>query len=150
MDLLTGLAPWHWLVLALGLFALEVFATSEFFIGIALASLALAGVLAAFPDMSWETQLGLFGFLSVAFSFFYFKFFRGFNEETDAPLLNNRSAQLVGETFALESDITNKGAVMINDTRWQVKCEGKLGTGTRVKVTGAEGMTLILEPAEAG
>jgi membrane protein implicated in regulation of membrane protease activity len=119
------------------------------FIGIALSSLAMAAFLAFSTTMPWEAQLGLFGFLSVAFNFLYFKFYRRFNDETDTPLLNNRAAQLVGETFTLQSDIIHQGAVMIHDTRWLVRCEVTLKKGSRVTVVGADGMSLLLRRSEA-
>jgi membrane protein implicated in regulation of membrane protease activity len=136
-------------VLAMVLFAVEVFTTTGLFIGIALSSLAMAAFLAFSTTMPWEAQLGLFGFLSVAFNFLYFKFYRRFNDETDTPLLNNRAAQLVGETFTLQSDIIHQGAVMIHDTRWLVRCEVTLKKGSRVTVVGADGMSLLLRRSEA-
>ena len=146
MDFLTQIEPWHWFVLAALLFILEVTATTGFFIGIAGSALILFVVMLVSPDLGWEWQLALFGGLSVVLTIAYKKYFKRFNEETDSPLLNDRAAQMVGDSIVLDEEINGRGAVMIHDTRWQVECEGTLAAGTRVKIADSRGMTLILEP----
>lgn len=145
MELIASLQPWHWFVLALSLFALEVFASTGFFIGIATASLLLAVLVFLAPDIGWEWQLSLFGLASVLLTLGYFKFFRSVNEATDSPLLNNRAAQLVGTRFVLADDFDQKGAVMIHDTRWQACSEEAFAAGETVEVVGSDGMTLRLQ-----
>lgn len=145
MDVITDLQPWHWFVLALALFTLEVFASTGFFIGIATAALLLSVLLFLMPAIAWEWQLALFGLGSVLLTLGYFKYFRGINQATDSPLLNNRAAQLVGTRFVLDSDFKQKGAVMIHDTRWQACSEEVLAAGDTVEVVGCEGMTLRLQ-----
>lgn len=146
MEFLTQIEPWHWFVLAAALFALEVTATTGFFIGIAASALILFVLMLVSPELGWEVQLALYGGLSVVLTVAYKKYFRRFNEETDSPLLNDRAAQMVGNSLVLDDDISGRGAVMIHDTRWQVECEGTLTAGSRVKIAGSKGMTLILEP----
>lgn len=146
MDIVLQLQPWHWFVLAAVLFVLEVTATTGFFIGIGGAALILFGVTLVGPELGWEWQLALFGALSVILTIAYKKYFQRFNEETDSPLLNDRAAQMVGDSLVLSESIDGSGAVMIHDTRWQVECEGSLAAGTRVKIAGSRGMTLVLEP----
>lgn len=146
MDFLTQIEPWHWFVLSALLFILEVTATTGFFIGIAGSALILFLVMLVSPDLGWEWQLALFGVLSVVLTIAYKKYFKRFNEETDSPLLNDRAAQMVGGSLVLDEDINGRGAVMIHDTRWQVECEGTLAAGSRVKIAGSRGMTLVLKP----
>lgn len=146
MDILTQIEPWHWFVLSAVLFILEVTATTGFFIGIAVSALIVFVVMLVSPDLGWELQFALFGGLSVVLTIAYKKYFKRFNEETDSPLLNDRAAQMVGDSLILDEDISGHGAVMIHDTRWQVECDGSLAAGTRVKIADSRGMTLLLKP----
>ena len=115
-----------------------------------LASALLGGSLRRWPPvvpgLGWEWQLLIFGVLSVVLTVAYKKYFKGFNEETDSPLLNDRAAQMAGDTFVLDNAVHRAGSVMIHDTRWQVECAGVLAAGVRVKVVGSRGMTLLIEP----
>lgn len=144
MEILGQIEAWHWFVLSAGLFMLEVFATTGFFIGIAVAALLLSAITYFIPELGMAFGLTLFGALSVALTLGYKKYFKSVNEATDSPLLNDRAAQMVGTTIELKQDIEGKGALMIHDTRWQVECDGLLAAGTRVSITGSRGMTLIL------
>ncbi|NND67699.1 MAG: NfeD family protein [Halioglobus sp.] len=146
MELLNHIEPWHWFVLAAALFALEVTATTGFFIGIAVSALILWVLMLLSPELGWELQLAVFGGLSVVLTIAYKKYFKRFNEETDSPLLNDRAAQMVGDSLVLDEDLSGHGAIMIHDTRWQVECEGTIAAGTRVKIADSRGMTLVLRP----
>ena len=66
---------------------------------------------------------------------------------SDHPLLNERAAQLVGQSHELLDGIVNgRGSVKVGDSIWRV--EGPdLPKGTRVKVTGADGTVLKVVPA---
>lgn len=65
---------------------------------------------------------------------------------SDEPHLNSRAAQLKGRTFNLTTPIEGgRGAVKCDDTVWQV--EGPdMPAGQRVRVVGASGMLLQVEP----
>jgi len=145
VELFDQLHSWHWFVLAVVLIAVEILAPTGFFIGVALAALVLAGILLAIPDLAWDWQLLWFGVLSVGLTVAYMVYFRRINDATDNPLLNNRAAQLVGKSFALTADIDRTGAEMIGDTRWTVRCAGKISKGTRVRVIDSDHMALIVE-----
>lgn len=45
----------------------------------------------------------------------------------------------------LSADMDSAGAQMIGDTRWSMTCNGVLKQGTRARVVGSEGMTLVVE-----
>ena len=78
-----------------------------------------------------------------------FKYLRKYPLESEAPLLNQRAAQLIGQTFELVDPIVNgRGSVHAGDTIWRV--EGPvLPKGARVKVVGADGSILKVERAES-
>jgi membrane protein implicated in regulation of membrane protease activity len=67
--------------------------------------------------------------------------------ESDEPLLNNRVAQLVGQTATLEQPITNGvGHVRLGDTLWRVKGPD-LPAGTQVRIRGGSSDRLEVESA---
>ena len=145
MELFSELHAWHWVALAAVLFAAEVLVTTGFLIGIGLAAVVLALLLLVIPALGWEWQLLCFALLSVALTLGYRKFFRGVNEATDNPFLNDRAAQLVGKTFVLSVDLDGSGADMLGDTRWTLRSQGRIAKGTRVRISGVDGMVLMVE-----
>lgn len=145
MELFDQIHAWHWFVLAVILIVLEVTTTTGFLLGIAFAALALAGVLYALPELSWDWQFLSFGVLSVVLTLGYRAYFRSVNNATDNPLLNDRAAQMMGKTFLLSVELDRSGADMIGDTRWTLRSAGRINKGARVRVVGVEGMVLIVE-----
>lgn len=146
-DWFNTLTQWHWLSVGIVLFILEVFGASGFLIGLALASLALAGLTAIGLVTSWQYQLLWFALLGVVFTILYWRMFRTFNRDTDEPLLNDRAAQLIGRKFLLEQDLENgQGRVRLGDTLWKAEAESSLSAGTSVEVYGSEGMTIKIRP----
>lgn len=145
LELLRGLEDWHWFVFGIMLMILEVVGAGGFLIGMALAAFFTAGLLFVAPELAWPWQLTLFAATSLSLTALYIKVFRNFNQATDPPLKNDRSAQLVGQFITLTEPVNNgKGSVQVGDTRWWVKCEGDLPVGEIVQVANSEGMTLIL------
>ena len=72
------------------------------------------------------------------------------SKDSDRPLLNKRAQQHVGRSYVLHEPIENgRGKVRIGDTIWLVEGEKDLAKGKRVKVTGADGTTLLVEPVKA-
>jgi membrane protein implicated in regulation of membrane protease activity len=70
------------------------------------------------------------------------------SRHSDEPTLNRRGAQLVGETVVVDQPIEAgaRGSVRAGDTVWPA--EGTVAvTGARVRVTGAKGNVLTVEPA---
>lgn len=147
MELFDQLHVWHWVVLAAVLFLLELLITTGFLLGIAFAAVVMAVLVLLLPTLTWDWQLLCFGALAVALTFGYRRYFRQVNEATDNPLLNDRAAQLVGKTFVLSVDLDGSGADMLGDTRWSLRCAGRLAKGTRVRVVGVDGMVLAVEEA---
>jgi membrane protein implicated in regulation of membrane protease activity len=67
---------------------------------------------------------------------------------SDEPALNRRGVQLIGETVVVDQPIEagGRGSVRAGDTVWPA--EGSVAaTGARVRVTGAKGNVLTVEPA---
>jgi membrane protein implicated in regulation of membrane protease activity len=68
--------------------------------------------------------------------------------ESEQPLLNERAAQLIGQTFDLVDPIVNgRGSIHAGDTICRV--EGpELPAGTRIKAVGTNGSVPKVEPAD--
>lgn len=139
-----GLVYWHWLVLGVFLFILEVFSPAAFFIWIGLAA-GLVGLLLLFIDMSWQTQLFIFAALSVACVMLGRMWFSRNPIETDQPNLNRRGNELIGRIFKVEQAIVDgTGRIRVGDSTWKVRGP-EAGVGQKVKVVGIDSAVLQVE-----
>lgn len=137
---------WHWLALGVFLLIVELLAPGMFFLWMAQAAEITGFLLWLFPRMEWEFQIALFSVLSVLGIALARRFFKRHIIETDQPLLNRRSAQYVGRVFTLEQPIINgEGKIRVDDSSWKIRGED-IPVGTKVKVIGAEGVILLVEP----
>ena len=65
---------------------------------------------------------------------------------TDQPDLNRRPAQLIGRVLVVEEPIVRgRGKARVGDTLWEVE-GADASAGTQVRVTGAKGAVLRVEP----
>ncbi len=144
-SLFVSLGAWNWLILA-GLFlVLELLAPGIFLIWFGIAA-GIVGALALVFDVAWQWQLMLFAILSLAAVIAARKFLRKDDAQSERPLLNRRAQQHVGKSYLVVDAIENgRGKVKIGDTLW--RAEGPdAAQGTRVKVTGTDGATLMVVP----
>lgn len=144
-ELLENLTNWHWFILAVILFVMEVFAPGAVFMWIAIAAATMGLIVSLFTGITWEYQLFMFAILSVA-SLFAWRYFAAKNPTTtDQPQLNRRGMQYVGRTFTLEEPIVNgQGRIRVDDTTWKIHGED-CDTGSTVKVTEVNGAILSVE-----
>ncbi len=127
---------WHWMVLAGFLLVLEAMGAGGFLLGFAVAGLFVAG-LSAVVDLAWYVQVSVFSVLGAVLSFWYIKRFRGFNAQTDSPLLNHRMAQLIGrEGRVVEVLSSGQYKIQVGDTLWRASGESTLDVGRLVTITG--------------
>jgi membrane protein implicated in regulation of membrane protease activity len=136
-----------WAALALLLFAAEAMAPGAFMLWLGLASTAVfVGVLLV-PGIPLLAQVAAFVVLSFVSVQVYRRWFRGREPQGDKPTLNRRTAALVGQVVVLHEPIVDgRGRVQIADAFWDVRGPD-LPAGARVRVTGAEGMSLHVDPA---
>ena len=143
-SLFLSLGAWNWLILA-GLFlVLELLAPGIFLIWFGIAA-GIVGALGLVFHVAWQWQLVLFAILSLLAVVIARKFFRADDEQSERPLLNRRAQQHVGKSYLVADAIENgRGKVKIGDTLW--RAEGPdAAQGARVKVTSADGATLMVE-----
>ena len=146
MELIAELGAWNWMILAGVLFALELAAPGIFLVWFGLAA-AITGLIVFRYELAWQWQLIWFCALSLTTVLLAGRYLRKNPIHSDHPLLNERAAQLVGQSHELLDGIVNgRGSVKVGDSIWRV--EGPdLPKGTRVKVTGADGTVLKVVPA---
>lgn len=145
--MLDDLNGWHWLILSALLLIGEMLGAAGFLLGLALSALLVAGLTALQWLVGWQGQLLWFALAGVVFSLAYWKLFRRFNRQSQAPLLNDRAAQLIGRRLELSADlVAGEGRTLIGDTLWRVKAEQPLSAGTVVRVVATEQMVLLIEP----
>lgn len=135
-----------WAGLSLLLIAAETLIPGAFLMWLGFAAGVMFLLVLAIPGMPLLAQAVLFTALSFVFVFIYRKWFRDRDRESDQPSLNRRTAQLVGRQVVLEQGIVQgHGRVQIADAYWDVSGP-ELPTGASVRIVGAEGMTLKVEP----
>jgi inner membrane protein len=149
--IIAELGPWNWMVLGLLLLTLEVFVPGMFMVWFGIAALvtgALSLALWTWGAWVWPVQIVVYLALSVATLFIGRRIMKNGTDVSDEPLLNQRTAQLVGRLATLDEAIVNGyGRVKIGDTLWRVHGRD-LPAGTRIKVDAVERDTLSVVAVE--
>lgn len=143
-TVVVALGPWRWVVLGLVLLALELVAPGTLLLWLGMAAIAV-GALALLVDPGWQVEVVAFAVLGLAAAVGWWVLGRPDNAaSSDRPMLNRRAERHVGRVFVLEAPILNgDGRVRIDDTIWRVQGPD-MPSGTRVKVTAADGATLTV------
>lgn len=145
MEFLNEVVFWHWLIFGVAVMALEILAPGAVFLWIGVAALLTGGLLFLMPGIGWELQIVIFAVLSAISIYLGRKFIAGRPAPSDHPNLNQRGAGYIGQTYTLDESIRDGiGKLVIDDTSWRVHGQD-MPKGTRVKVIGMDGATLIVE-----
>ncbi len=144
-DFVTNIEYWHWWIVAIVCLSLEIFVPGAVFIWFSASAAAMGVILLLLPDLTWQWQIALFGFLSVL-SIIGWRLYRQKVPVIDAhPTLNKRGEELIGRVFTLSEPIVNNyGKIHVDDTLWKVygnDCDA----GKKVKVTSLSGTILNIE-----
>ena len=147
MDSLAGIdAHWWWLAAAALLGIFEIFAPGVFLIWMAAAA-AITGITVALLPLSLPVQLALFGLLAISAVYGGRRHYTRNPVDSEDPLLNDRTARLIGETLTVVEAIQGgEGRVKVGDSVWTAK-GADAPVGARVVVTGAQGNCLQVRPA---
>ena len=136
---------WIWLVIGLALALLEMLVPGVYLIWLAMAALAIA-VLAFVSAPPLALQVIAWVSLSLIFAFSARRWLRDRPIVSSDPLLNNRAGRLVGETALVTQAIdSGTGRVKVGDSEWTARGEDA-ETGARVRIIGARGTELLVEP----
>ena len=149
MDGLSSLEM-HWVWLAIGL----VLATAEmalpglFLIWLAGAAL-ITGVATWLLPIGLPVQIVMFAVLAIVSVFIGRNYLRA-NPVVEAdPNMNRRGARLVGETAVVtQAIVAGSGRVHHGDSEWLARGPD-VAPGMRVRITGNDGVVLLVEPLES-
>ncbi|QQR39058.1 NfeD family protein [Devosia rhizoryzae] len=145
IGFLAEYGPWSWIVAGLILLALELVVPGGYLLWTGIAGI-LTGFITLVQQPPWPLQWLIFGVLSLVSILTWVRFTRNRREESDRPLLNERTQQFVGQEAVLDQPITNGfGRVALGDTVWRVSGPD-LPAGQRVRIVGADGNVLRVEP----
>jgi membrane protein implicated in regulation of membrane protease activity len=146
-ELLPYLGQWSWWVIGAILLLLELLLPGVFFMWLGIAALVI-GVIDIFVDLSWQIEVAIFAVLSVVSLLFLRPHFKERLSRSANPNLNQRMYDYVGKRYVLDQAIVNgSGKVRIDDTLWVVTGADR-ARGEWVKVTGVDGLKLIVEALE--
>lgn len=137
-------AHWFWLGLGLLLAIGEMTIPGVFLIWMALAAL-ITGFVSWLVPLGLPWQVLLFSVLSLVSVFAGRNYLRSNPVEPVDPKMNHRGAQAVGETVVVSQVIeAGSGKVRLGDSEWLAKGPDA-EPGTRMRVTAADGSTLMVE-----
>lgn len=135
-----------WLAAALVLAIMEVVAPGFFMVFLAAGAGVTGFVVLAVPGLHAIAQALLFALFSGAAVAFGRRWYHR-NSKTEGPgELNDRTAKLVGKTVEVcEPIVDGEGRVRVGDGAWTARGPD-MPTGARVRITGAAGSVLLVEP----
>ena len=153
-QLLSNITWWHWLVLALILFGIEMM-SGTFDLLMASIAAAVTAAFAAFAPESataWQFQCVFFGVVCVGLIEISRYVFPGMRRVTpEHPTLNRRMTQLVGQRGQVTRSLSGgHGQVKIGDTVWGAEAaegEPELGVGEEVVVESTRANMAIVRKA---
>ncbi|KKB07855.1 NfeD family protein [Devosia chinhatensis] len=139
--------PWAWIVGGLILLGLELVVPGGFLVWLGIAGI-LTGLLTLVQPLAWPVQWLVFGTLALGSILVWTRLARHRRLASAAPELNQRTDRLIGQEAVLASPIVNGfGRMPVGDTIWRVSGPD-LMAGQRVRITGADGAVLRVEPVE--
>jgi len=149
IHMLDGMSPWWWVIVGFALGSLEMATVSFFLIWPGLAALVMAGLMVLAPNMTGALQIAIFAILSIILTFVgrYLLHKYGDGAAATDQNINNRAAQLIGQTAKVLEFNGGQGVVEINGIRWRAEwAETQKSTpGQSVRVTRADAMLLYVE-----
>lgn len=150
--LLQALAEYGWWIAGLALLVLEVALPGVYLLFFAIAAL-IVGTNAFFLESSgwfgWDQQVIAFVVLSIVCILIGRQWY-GTKTRSEAPeRLNRRTEALIGREAVLSDAIVNgRGRVAVDDSWWSVSGPDT-SEGARVRIVGAKGSVLLVEPVSS-
>jgi len=139
---------WHWWIFGLLLLGLELMVPGSFFLWMGVAAGIIGLILLVYPDFAWQSQILTFAVVSVIAVVGWRYWLRKHPIETEDATLNVRGARYQGRVLTLSEPLVNGvGKVNVDDSIWRVSTGDatSLPEGARIRVTGVDGATLVVE-----
>jgi membrane protein implicated in regulation of membrane protease activity len=147
--MLDGLNPggvdpgWLWLIGGVLLLIFEVIAPGFFLVFVGSAAMA-TGLFTVLFGLGTAAQLALFALYALLAVMVGRRFYANAAKSGD-PLLNDRSARLVGKVVTVVTAVDeHNGRVRVGDGEWSAR-GGPAAAGERVRITGVDGNCLKVE-----
>lgn len=141
MDMLTQIAPEHWLILGLILLIAEMTTGTTYLLWPAVAAF-LTALLSWLAPTSWIIEYAAFAVLVIALTAFGRPLVERWRNEGKASGLNERSQTLIGSRGVITVFSNGAGSVKMGDTVWRAVSEDHLAPGETVEVSAVDGATL--------
>jgi len=141
---------WHWLVFGMLLIIAEMFIPSFTIFWFGLGALIVALILWLLPELTVSWQLFVWAIASIAFTAFWFKFFKPLmTDRTKAGISREAILGESGQVIKIPEE-GQRGKVrfatpLLGTDEWPFICEQEVGSGDRVFVKDISGNTLIVE-----
>jgi len=124
-----------WLIAALVLGIAELAAPGIFFVFLAIAAAVTGIALLALPELPIAVQLASFAVWSTVTVLIGRRWYRDYPVAGADPMLNDRSARMVGQIVIVETAIVDgRGRVLVGDGSWPARGDDA-AAGTRVRIT---------------
>ena len=124
-----------WLIAALVLGIAELAAPGIFFVFLAIAAAVTGIALLALPELPIAVQLASFAVWSTVTVLIGRRWYRDYPVAGADPMLNDRSARMVGQIVIGETAIVEgRGRVLVGDGSWPARGDDA-AAGTRVRIT---------------
>ncbi|MDH6233488.1 membrane protein implicated in regulation of membrane protease activity [Mesorhizobium soli] len=147
-SLIQELGPWNWMALGAALLIFELFLPGVFLLWIGIAAILVGTLSLQLWNMgfwTWQLQVLIFLVLSLLSAYAGSRIMAARRDDSDQPLLNRRSEQMIGRTATLTEPISEgRGRIKLGDTMWRVSGPD-LPVGARVRVVAAEDSELVVE-----
>lgn len=145
MDFLEGIdSSWLWMIGGVILLIAEIMAPGVFLVWIGIAAI-VTGLFALLFGIGVAGQLGLFALYAVLAVLVGRRFYAVRDVEHSGPRLNHPSERLIGRRVLVVTAVDeDSGRVRVGDSEWGAR-GGPAQPGDRVRITGVEGNTLIVE-----
>jgi membrane protein implicated in regulation of membrane protease activity len=145
IALIIAYGPWSWMVAGLVLLALELVVPGGIFLWLGFSGI-VTGIAAFIPGLPWPLQFVIFGILALVSVAGWLRYTHNRPDATDKPFLNQRARQFIGREAVIEEPIKDGyGKIALDDSIWRISGPD-LAAGQRVRVTGANGAVLQVEP----
>jgi len=143
--MLDNLEPgWLWMIGGVLLLIAEIIAPGFFLVFIGAAALA-TGAFALLFGLGTASQLALFALYSLIAVMVGRRFYANAAVDSSDPMLNDRSARLVGKVVIVVEPVDAQGGrVRVGDSDWSAR-GGPAAAGDKVRITGVDGNCLNVE-----
>ena len=144
----TDFVYWHWWLLAVVLFIIELVLPGTFFLWMGVSALIVGGLAALFPAMETAVELITFALLSVVTVVAWKTYQSKHPSKTGHPTLNQGGAQYIGRVIRLSHPIVNGfGKEKVGASFWTIRGVDA-DAGVKVKIVAMDSTVLVVELVE--